>query len=294
MPNPTITPSDHAFAWAEASLTSLHRPKVPGVAVAEAGLAVGGICMPGVKASWTRDAKERQAPHISNRANSRGISAVEYQAAAIERARSLLGSCDLRSRISHDGLKRLFREGRRTTHFEAPTAPESWDADRAICEAAMFEGYSADPAVVRPRPTYGYFYDRVEPPGEDVRPEVSAMLSNYGNVVLVLDEAARATATLTFGDSMVLTSIGTVPRVAPTDALDPDYSCNDYEQADLLDLTEARDFRDGSHRWQYVEAQLHLDVTPDSIREIVFLIGVGPDVELARMIDDHEIPWRLG
>jgi len=178
---------------------------------------------------------------------------------------------EVRIRVPEVVLGRIIDDGRLKSQFEVGRSRGMFDPDtRANTERIRF-GYEAvwpdgNPLnriefPVEQRPIYGYIGDVWEDGATD----------HYGNVVIRLRDTVDARTTVTGVDSLIFgtrteySQAAAVPYVEPTIAM----MSTLRGAADVLDSRNLEDLGLG----EYIEAQVHGQVTLDDIAEVVFTQG---------------------
>jgi len=178
---------------------------------------------------------------------------------------------EVRIRVPEVVLGRIIESGRVKSQFETGRSNGMNDTGiRANTERIRF-GYEAvwpdgNPLnriefPVEQRPIYGYIGDVWEDGATD----------HYGNVVIRLRDTVDARTTVTGVDSLIFgtrteySQAAAVPYVEPTIAMMPTLR----GAADVLDSRNLEDLGLG----EYIEAQVHGQVTLDDIAEVVFTQG---------------------
>lgn len=136
-------------------------------------------------------------------------------------------------------------------------------------------------AVARHRPVYGYCTGSLE---------CEPNLIQYGDAVLRLRRTVNARATFTCGDSLdECAMLSGHPPFCPqplrrptTLALDGRYDVVSVAP-DLWAATSCG----------YIEAQVHGNVAPEHVAEVVFTRGAAPSSRVRRHLRDRGIAWRV-
>lgn len=185
----------------------------------------------------------------------------------------------LRLRTRPDQLSDWLHEGHYSTVFESVGDPRSaWYVEQRRKAEAHVLGIPDD-AVPADRPRYGYLR------GSN---ENASMLVNCGTVMVELDPAVVARATVLLGDSMASTTCGDDPTMAPeplsAPGLDCRHSYTDIRRADTL--SKACD-----PECEYAEIHLCGPLPPSDIVEVLFTRGTVAPIELRLRLDRLKIPF---
>lgn len=206
---------------------------------------------------------------------------------AIINAKRLLDESDLSVRASTSVFDDILRDGRFKSQFETGSSRGSYTPNgRAATERELF-GYPRD-LPVEQRPIYGYLRPRVLPEG------AYDGASFYGDMRVVLSDAARARATFTSGDSLGgafgaarLTSPGATGLTSGGRFGGTGSSLRQWARAEHV-----ADGSRGAAQIGYVEAQIHGQLKVSDIKEILWPLDEDlPDFVL-RWARDGKVPIR--
>jgi hypothetical protein len=135
-------------------------------------------------------------------------------------------------------------------------------------------------AVARHRPVYGYCTGSLE--GEP-------NLVQYGDAVLRLRRTVNARATFTCGDSLdECAMLSGHPPFCPQPLRRPTTLALDGR----FDILEAAPDLWAATSCGYIEAQVHGNVAPADVEEVVFTRGVTPSARSRQRLRDGGVAWR--
>lgn len=196
-------------------------------------------------------------------------------------------------RASEESADKILDSGRFKNQFSTKTSGGMLDTgERRNFEEEFF----SIPASAKPtqRPVYGMIMDRGEESVENHRSS-----SQYGDVIFVLKEKIKEYTTISIGDSL---NHG-AEEFMPSPILEP--SVRSLPMSDRFctwDSGKSKDYYSikpipsvkrllGRNIYDYIEAQIHTEVTIDNIEKVVFKNP--PDVSTVMKLEKHKIPYEV-
>ena len=228
---------------------------------------------------WCDAVQAEQLKADTEHAQVSGHDLVTYRLLTLRRLPTLLADAEIRMRIREDGLAGWLESGAfETFHSVGYTAGL---ADRTV-RIEVEHGVLGVPADASPcdRPIYGYVHGSAD--------ELSSRITDYGKILVRLDDGLRQRATVTLGDSMGSTNRGNWACMSPEPLEQPVLLCR-FANRDVVSAGNLVDACDPYYG--YAEVQIYGPLYPHDIREVVFCYGVPATDTLRNRLANWEIPF---
>jgi len=208
-----------------------------------------------------------------------GLSPDAYKATLDKQAQDAVKDTGLFVRVKPSALQKILDGGRFKSQFETNKSGGSVAKDsRDKLESGAF-GFDEAKAGVENRPIYGYLSKDTHGDNTD------ADVSQYGNVAVELKPETRDRATMTYGDSLAMTSGGHYESVIPQPVTHPDSRI--YPLYNGIDPLRPRDLAN-----EYMEAQVHGGVSTSDIKSVTFH-GKAPTAPIKKALNSAGIPFTV-
>jgi hypothetical protein len=186
---------------------------------------------------------------------------------------------EVRKRLDEPGLIGVLESQRFRVLAETGTSSSGVTKPdvRADDELNIF-GIELD-APPEERPTYGYLEGSDE----------SGDVSDYGTIVIGLDDCVRESATFVLGDTRDSNIFGAV--FAPVPLLAPSIEAFSNMRDGLLDARTLADACHGDYR--YAEVQIHGGLTSKAIARVVYTRGTKPSPRASQLLAERQIEREL-